>query len=342
MQPDPAVLLRRAIELSRVVAGTTAPNPAVGCVITDPTQRRILGEGATQPPGGDHAEIQALRAAGPAAHGGCAYVTLEPCNHVGRTGPCVEALLEAGIAELHYIHADPNPVAAGGVERLRAHGVRVVQHPQLRSGPLVPWLVSTRLGRAHLTLKTAHTLDGFSAAADGTSQWITGPVARARVHEDRSRRDAIVVGTGTVWADNPRLSARTPDGQEYSHQPEAIVLGTRALPPESHLRRRGVRQCASIEELLEYLGQRGHVDVLIEGGAGVAGSLLRAGLVDALESYTAPTLLGSGHGISTGGLATTISEQLRFVLESSEVLDTDVLLIARSPQAHRLLATRKE
>ncbi|WKD61261.1 Riboflavin biosynthesis protein RibD [Corynebacterium ciconiae DSM 44920] len=341
-QLDPAALLRRATELSRAIAGTTAPNPAVGCVITDATGTAIFGEGATQPPGGHHAEIEALLAAGAAAYGGCAYVTLEPCNHTGRTGPCAEALLQAGIAELHYIHSDPNPVASGGAERLRSAGVKVVQHGQLRSEPLVPWLLSTRLGRAHITLKVAHTLDGFTAAEDGTSQWITGAVARRRVHADRARRDAIVVGTGTVLADNPRLNARPEDGGEYSHQPEPIVVGSRALPEHSHLAQRGAHRCASIPELLDYLSARGHVDVLVEGGASLAGSLLRAGLVDALESYTAPTLLGSGRGISGGGLARTISEQKRFVLESSEVLGADVLLIARSPQAHRLLIDREE
>ncbi|GII02390.1 bifunctional diaminohydroxyphosphoribosylaminopyrimidine deaminase/5-amino-6-(5-phosphoribosylamino)uracil reductase RibD [Planobispora takensis] len=209
---DPAHM-RRAVELAARGRGTTSPNPVVGCVVLD-ASGRVAGEGFHAYAGGPHAEVVALRAAGERARGGTAYVTLEPCDHTGRTGPCSAALLEAGVARVVVAVGDPNPVAAGGAGRLRAHGVVVesgVLTEEAERGN-AEWLTSVRLGRPHVTWKYAATLDGRSAAADGTSQWITSPESRADVHRLRAGTDAIIAGVGTVLADDPRLTAR-PSGE---------------------------------------------------------------------------------------------------------------------------------
>ncbi|WP_433255522.1 bifunctional diaminohydroxyphosphoribosylaminopyrimidine deaminase/5-amino-6-(5-phosphoribosylamino)uracil reductase RibD [Streptosporangium sp. CA-135522] len=207
--------MRRAIELAAHGRGTTSPNPIVGCVVLD-ASGQVAGEGFHAYAGGPHAEVVALRAAGERARGGTAYVTLEPCDHTGRTGPCALALLEAGIARVVVAVNDPNPMAAGGADRLRRHGVVVetgVLAEEAERGN-TEWLTSVRLGRPHVTWKYAATLDGRSAAADGTSQWITSPESRADVHRLRAEADAIVAGIGTVLADDPRLTARRPPGDE--------------------------------------------------------------------------------------------------------------------------------
>jgi diaminohydroxyphosphoribosylaminopyrimidine deaminase/5-amino-6-(5-phosphoribosylamino)uracil reductase len=201
--------MRRAIELAARAVGATSPNPVVGCVVLDAAGRPV-GEGHHARAGGPHAEVVALGRAGERARGGTAYVTLEPCAHTGRTGPCTEALLAAGVARVVIAVADPNPVAAGGAERLCAHGVRVdvgLLAEEAERGNEA-WLTFMRLRRPHLTWKFAATLDGRSAAADGTSQWITSPEARADVHRLRAECDAIVAGIGTVLADDPRLTVR--------------------------------------------------------------------------------------------------------------------------------------
>ncbi|AKK11173.1 bifunctional diaminohydroxyphosphoribosylaminopyrimidine deaminase/5-amino-6-(5-phosphoribosylamino)uracil reductase RibD [Corynebacterium uterequi] len=297
-------VLARALSLGEAARGTTSPNPPVGAVVVD-SDGRIVGEGHTQPPGGPHAEIMALADAGPRARGATAVVTLEPCNHQGRTGPCTQALLSAGIARVIYLTPDPNPKAAGGAAWLRQRGVDVRYH-DVEVAALRPWLTSVRLGRPHVTLKVAQTLDGFSAAADGTSQWITGPEARHHVHADRARRDAIVVGTGTALADNPSLTARDVGA---TRQPRRVVVGTRDITGvASNLVRLGFEQYPSIDEALAALQADGAVDVLVEGGPTLAGAFLRAGKVDALRCYLAPLLLGEGRSIIGGGLAATLSE----------------------------------
>ncbi|MFI6531267.1 bifunctional diaminohydroxyphosphoribosylaminopyrimidine deaminase/5-amino-6-(5-phosphoribosylamino)uracil reductase RibD [Nonomuraea sp. NPDC050547] len=201
--------MARAVELAAFGLGTTSPNPVVGCVILD-AHGEVAGEGFHAYAGGPHAEIVALRAAGERARGGTAYVTLEPCDHTGSTGPCTEALLAAGLARVVYAVPDPNPLAAGGGERLRAHGVEVAHGLLGEEAERVnaAWLTSVRLGRPHVTWKFAATLDGRSAAADGTSKWITSPQARQDVHRLRATSDAIVAGIGTVLADDPLLTAR--------------------------------------------------------------------------------------------------------------------------------------
>ncbi|TDC48574.1 bifunctional diaminohydroxyphosphoribosylaminopyrimidine deaminase/5-amino-6-(5-phosphoribosylamino)uracil reductase RibD [Jiangella ureilytica] len=201
--------MRRAIELSLNGADTTPPNPDVGCVILDPAGATV-GEGWHERPGGPHAEINALAQAGERARGGTAVVTLEPCDHTGRTGPCTHALIAAGIARVVVAVADPNPVAAGGAATLRAHGIDV-ELGILRdeaAGANARWLTPFRTHRPFVVWKFAATLDGRSAAADGSSRWITGAEARADVHRLRAAVDTIVAGSGTVLADDPRLTAR--------------------------------------------------------------------------------------------------------------------------------------
>ncbi|UYQ61048.1 bifunctional diaminohydroxyphosphoribosylaminopyrimidine deaminase/5-amino-6-(5-phosphoribosylamino)uracil reductase RibD [Streptomyces peucetius] len=218
--------MRRAIELAARGLGSTSPNPVVGCVITD-ASGHVVGEGYHERAGGPHAEIHALRAAGVLARGGTAYVTLEPCNHTGRTGPCAQALTEAGIARVLYAVADPNPQATGGADTLRAAGVEVAHgllEDEAEAGNIA-WLTSVRLGRPYVTWKYAATLDGRIAAADGTSRWISSPESRADVHRLRAESDAVVVGSGTMRADDPHLAVR---GIEGATQPLRVVIDTDA------------------------------------------------------------------------------------------------------------------
>ncbi|MEV7422972.1 bifunctional diaminohydroxyphosphoribosylaminopyrimidine deaminase/5-amino-6-(5-phosphoribosylamino)uracil reductase RibD [Streptomyces sp. NPDC091212] len=201
--------MRRAVVLAARGLGSTSPNPVVGCVILD-AAGQLVGEGFHRRAGGPHAEVHALRAAGDRARGATAYVTLEPCAHTGRTGPCARALIDAGVARVVYAVADPTPQARGGAETLRAAGVTVERGllaDEAEDGN-AGWLTSVRLGRPHVTWKYAATLDGRSAAADSTSRWITSAEARADVHRLRAEADAVVVGSGTARADDPHLAAR--------------------------------------------------------------------------------------------------------------------------------------
>ncbi len=285
-----------AVEQAVKVKGTTYPNPPVGAVILD-ADGEIAGVGATEPPGGPHAEVLALRRAGERAVGGTAVVTLEPCNHVGRTPPCVDALLAAQIANVVFAVPDPNPVAAGGAARLAREGVTVtagVGAEIVSGGPLREWLHKQRTGMPHVTWKFAASVDGRSAAADGTSRWITGEAARADVHRRRAIADAIVVGTGTVFADDPALTARRPDGSLTEHQPLRVVVGMREISPDATVlnddSRTMVIRTRDPHEVVQALSDR--TDVLVEGGPTLAGAFLRAGVIDRILAYVAPILLG--------------------------------------------------
>ncbi|NUW39911.1 bifunctional diaminohydroxyphosphoribosylaminopyrimidine deaminase/5-amino-6-(5-phosphoribosylamino)uracil reductase RibD [Nonomuraea rhodomycinica] len=224
--------MARAVELAARGHGATSPNPVVGCVILD-AAGRVAGEGFHAYAGGPHAEVVALRQAGERARGGTAYVTLEPCDHTGRTGPCSRALLAAGIARVVVAVPDPTPKAAGGTARLREHGVAVETGLLAEEAERVnaEWLTYARLGRPHVTWKFAATLDGRSAAADGSSQWITSPEARADVHRLRARADAIMAGIGTVLADDPRLTARPEPPRASPEPPRASPEPPRGRPP---------------------------------------------------------------------------------------------------------------
>jgi diaminohydroxyphosphoribosylaminopyrimidine deaminase/5-amino-6-(5-phosphoribosylamino)uracil reductase len=319
-----------AVEASESARGISSPNPAVGAVILD-AGGAVVGIGSTRPPGGPHAEIVALAEAGDRARGGTAVVTLEPCNHTGRTGPCSQALIDAGIAAVVHAVADPNPLASGGAAALRAAGIRVEQgigEIAVRQGPLRAWLHKQRTGRPHVTWKYAATLDGRSAAADGTSQWITGPQARAHVHAERAKLDAIVVGTGTVLADDPRLTARRPDGTLAPHQPVRVVVGSRSIPSTAAIRGTDAPTvfldthdpAAVIDALSE------HTDIQIEGGPTLAGAFLAAGLVDRVVAYVAPAVLGSGPtAVENAGIGT-IADAIRFRTETVTMIGNDILI----------------
>ncbi|OZM72994.1 riboflavin biosynthesis protein RibD [Amycolatopsis antarctica] len=326
--------MRAAIAAASGAHGRTSPNPPVGAVITAP-DGRVAGTGATAPPGGSHAEVLALRAAGERARGGTAFVTLEPCAHQGRTPPCTAALADAGVAAVHYAVADPNPLAAGGAEVLRANGIEVrggLLAEEVRSGVLRAWLHRTRTGRPHVTWKYASTLDGRVAAADGTSRWISGERSRAEVHALRRTADAIVAGTGTVRVDDPWLTARDPDGGLAGRQPLRVVVGTGDLPPGArvlddsaetiHLRTRDPG------EVLDVLGGRGVVDVLLEGGPTVAGAFAAAGRIDRILAYLAPMLLGAGPVALGAAGVSTITGAHRWTVEEVTMSGDDVRIAA--------------
>ncbi|WP_345412432.1 bifunctional diaminohydroxyphosphoribosylaminopyrimidine deaminase/5-amino-6-(5-phosphoribosylamino)uracil reductase RibD [Pseudonocardia xishanensis] len=323
--------MRRALAASVAVHGRTSPNPPVGAVVLD-AAGEVVGVGATEPAGGAHAEVVALREAGERARGGTAVVTLEPCAHHGRTPPCTDALRAAGVQAVHIGAADPNPVAAGGAELLRAAGVTVTwSELDVAGGPLRAWLHSVRTGRPHVTWKLAATLDGRSAAADGTSRWITGPEARAEVHEFRSHVDAIVVGTGTARADDPALTARNPDGTDRPHQPLRVVVGHSDLAPGSRLTAPDVLhlRTQSPDDVLKALADRGVVDVLLEGGPRLAGAFVQAGRVDRVLAYLAPALLGAGPAALGAAGVGTIADIRRLQVDTVRVVGADVLVDAR-------------
>lgn len=303
--------MSRAIALAARGLGTTSPNPVVGCVILD-IRGHVVGEGFHAYAGGPHAEIVALAQAGELARGGTAVVTLEPCDHTGRTGPCTTALIRAGVAKVVVAVADPNPLAGGGVHTLRQAGVDVVtgvREGEAEAGNIA-WLTAVRRGRPYVIWKYAATLDGRSAAIDGTSMWITSEAARMDVHRLRGTVDAVVVGVGTVLADDPRLTARNlRDGTLNIRQPLRVVVDSTGRTPEKARVRDGAAPTwvvtaadvgtgpdgrVDLAALLTGLYGRGVRAALLEGGPTLAGGFLAAGLVDKIIGYVAPKLLGAG------------------------------------------------
>ncbi|ULE32754.1 bifunctional diaminohydroxyphosphoribosylaminopyrimidine deaminase/5-amino-6-(5-phosphoribosylamino)uracil reductase RibD [Mycobacterium sp. IDR2000157661] len=322
--------MRLAIQQSQAVKGNTYPNPPVGAVILD-SDNNVAGVGATRPPGGPHAEVLALRRAGGRAVGGTAVVTLEPCNHHGRTPPCVEALLAAGVSGVVYAVPDPNPVAAGGAARLSAEGLGVsagVLADAVAGGPLREWLHRQRTGMPHVTWKFATSVDGRSAAADGTSQWITSETARADVHRRRRVADAVVVGTGTVFVDDPVLTARMPDGSLADRQPLRVVVGDREIPQEAKVlnddSRTMVIRTHDPHEVIKALSDR--TDVLLEGGPTLAGAFLRAGVIDRILAYVAPILLGGPVTAVDDVGVLSIAHAQRWRFDGIDPIGPDVLL----------------
>ncbi|MEL6891112.1 MAG: bifunctional diaminohydroxyphosphoribosylaminopyrimidine deaminase/5-amino-6-(5-phosphoribosylamino)uracil reductase RibD [Actinomycetota bacterium] len=296
-----AELMRRAIDAASTVRCLTAPNPWVGCAIT--TADGTVVSGATRPPGGDHAEIEALAAAGIAARGATLATTLEPCSHTGRTGPCTEAIIDAGIARVIVGIEDPDPQVSGsGVARLRAAGLEVtvgVLADEVTE-QLTAYLHHRRTGRPYVVGKLAATLDGRTAAPDLTSQWITGPEARTDTHRLRAESQAILVGAGTVRTDDPSLTVRHVDGPD----PRRIVLGTAPDGANVHpcLEWRG-----DLPELLDQLGDDGVLQLMVEGGASTISQFQEEGLIDRFVVYLAPAVFGgddarpmfSGAGVPT-------------------------------------------
>jgi diaminohydroxyphosphoribosylaminopyrimidine deaminase/5-amino-6-(5-phosphoribosylamino)uracil reductase len=299
--------MQRALALAALGLGETSPNPSVGAVILA-ADGTVVGQGRTAPPGGPHAEVVALAAAGDRARGGTAVVTLEPCDHQGRTGPCSQALLAAGVARVVVGVRDPDPVAAGGLERLAAAGVDVepgVLGAEAAHG-LRYWLTAVTRGRPYVIWKYAATLDGRSAAADGTSKWITSEAARADVHALRGTVDAIIAGSGTVRADDPQLTVRVPG---VDRRPLRVIVDSVGGTPDDARVRDGTAPTwiataaelgsdpeggVELDKLMAELYRRGVRAALLEGGPTLAGAFLAAGLVDEVVGYLAPKLLGAG------------------------------------------------
>jgi diaminohydroxyphosphoribosylaminopyrimidine deaminase/5-amino-6-(5-phosphoribosylamino)uracil reductase len=353
--------MRRAVALSARALGDTAPNPVVGCVILD-AHGAVAGEGWHHRAGGPHAEVNALLAAGERARGGTAIVTLEPCNHTGRTGPCAQALIEAGIDRVVFAVADPSPSAAGGAATLRAAGAEVEGGLLAAEAAAVnvAWLTSVRLGRPHVRWKYAATLDGRIAAADGTSRWITSAQARADVHRLRAESDAVIVGSGTLRADDPHLAVR---GIEGVTQPLRVVIDSRArigldarvlddaaptliavaedadtshLPDVATVRLPYDKAGTGLDlaALLTDLHTRGVRSALVEGGPTIAAGFVAAGLVDAVTGYLAPALLGAGPAALADAGISTIAQALR--LDVTEVVrigpDLRITAVPTAPQ----------
>jgi diaminohydroxyphosphoribosylaminopyrimidine deaminase/5-amino-6-(5-phosphoribosylamino)uracil reductase len=324
--------MRRALSLA--LRGPHGVNPQVGAVLLSPAGD-VIAEGWHRGAGTSHAEVDALSKLSPGdARGATAVVTLEPCRHTGRTGPCAQALIDAGVSRVVYSVDDPNEVSAGGADVLRSAGVDVEPGVFVDEGTalLASWLDVQRLGRPHVTVKWAQSLDGRAAASDGTSQWITGPEARADVHHRRSEADAIVVGTGTLLADDPALSARRPDGSLYEHQPVPVVLGTREVPDEAAVRRhpRPLLHFSGddLDAVLRDLRDRGVHRVFVEGGPTIASAFLRARLVDEVVAYVAPVLLGGQRVALTHIGVDTIGEARRLDVARIDRLGDDLLIVA--------------
>ncbi|MET8682243.1 bifunctional diaminohydroxyphosphoribosylaminopyrimidine deaminase/5-amino-6-(5-phosphoribosylamino)uracil reductase RibD [Streptomyces sp. NPDC004647] len=360
--PAERAAMRRAIALAARGLGSTSPNPVVGCVILD-VSGQIVGEGWHRRAGGPHAEVEALRDAGERSRGGTALVTLEPCDHTGRTGPCTQALIDAGIARVRYAVADPNPAATGGSSTLAAAGIEVeggLLAEEAEAGNLA-WLTSVRLGRPFVLWKYAATLDGRTAAADGTSRWISSPESRADVHRLRAQADAVVVGSGTARTDDPQLGSRPRDAELLDSgitQPLRVVVdsnatavkpGARVLDGHAptlvavaedadaaHLEGlapvvrlpRAPRRGLNIPALLDALHGRDVRSVLLEGGPTLAGAFVAAGAVDQVVGYLAPALLGAGPAALADAGISTIAQALRLDITDATRLGPDLRITA--------------
>jgi len=359
--------MARALQLAANGLFDTAPNPAVGCVLVNGS--RVVGTGWTAPAGGPHAEIVALKAAGAAARGATAYVTLEPCCHTGRTGPCTKALREAGIARVVFAGRDPNPrVNGGGAAELIAAGIAVEggvmesEAEPLNRG----FFTRMRRGVPYVRSKLAVSLDGRTALANGTSKWITSAAARADVHRWRARSSAVLTGSGTIVDDDPSLDARReeaeipesigikqplrvvidarlkmpPTAKTLSLPGEVLVLTTRALddPKAAALRAAGARvdQVAGDAEHCDLRAVIGRLaaleinDVWVEAGAGLNGALLKAGLIDELIIYMAPSVLGSAaRGMFDVPALASLADATRVTFNDVSKIGGDLRITAR-------------
>jgi diaminohydroxyphosphoribosylaminopyrimidine deaminase / 5-amino-6-(5-phosphoribosylamino)uracil reductase len=319
--------MRRALAIARTPGVPLGPNPRVGCVLLDPSGGE-LAEGFHRGAGNPHAEVEALRALGGPATGMTAVVTLEPCNHTGRTGPCARALVDAGVARVVYAQRDPNALAAGGEATLRAAGVDVASGLLLdeAAGVNRAWTFAHRHGRPFVTWKLATSLDGRSAAADGTSRWVSNVAARRDTHRLRAECDVVLAGTGTVLVDDPQLTVRDEVDSPLprARQPLRAVMGLRGIPASSrvldghaetvHLRTRDPH------EALESLYARDRQHVFLEGGPHLAAAFLKAGLVDEVVAYVAPMLLGGGTHAVEGLDVPTITDAVRLEVADVEVV----------------------
>ena len=326
--------MTRALELAATPGVPLGPNPRVGCVLLA-DDGTVVETGFHRGAGTRHAEADALHRAGEAARGTTAVVTLEPCNHTGRTPPCAQALIAAGVRRVVYAQGDPNPVAAGGADTLRAAGIEAeggLLEDEARALNRA-WLHGLAHGRPLVTWKFAATLDGRSAAADGTSKWITGPAARSDVHRLRAACDVVLAGARTVAVDDPQLTVRDDAGLPLDLQPLRAVMGLTAIDPAArvldataetvHLRTRDPH------EALAELFAAGRRHVFLEGGPTVAAAFLRAGLVDEVVAYLAPALLGAGPA-AVGDLGVgTIADAVRLETACVDVVGDDVRVVLR-------------
>jgi diaminohydroxyphosphoribosylaminopyrimidine deaminase / 5-amino-6-(5-phosphoribosylamino)uracil reductase len=324
-EPERHAMLR-ALVLAQSPGVPLGPNPRVGCVLLaeDGTE---VAEGFHRGAGTPHAEADALASAGAAARGATAVVTLEPCNHTGRTGPCAPALVAAGVRRVVFAQADTKPPAAGGAAALSAAGVEVeggLMEGQARAVNRA-WTFAMDNGRPFVTWKFATTLDGRSAAADGTSRWISSPAARRDAHRRRSECDAILVGTHTVEVDDPELTVRDEFDEPLPHQPLRAVMGLRDLPRSRRIfndRATTVRLTTRDPHVaLAALTSHDRQHVFLEGGPTLAAGFLKAGLVDEIVAYVAPVLLGAGRS-AVGDLGiNTITDARHFVVTDLALLD---------------------
>ena len=361
-------LMAAALALAERAVGLTDPNPRVGCVLTDP-QGRVIGEGHTQQAGGPHAEVMALRdaaARGEDVRGGTAYVTLEPCSHHGRTPPCCDALVAAGLARVVAAIEDPNRLVAGqGFARLRAAGLRVDTGPGAEASRELNIGFFSRMqrGRPWVRLKAAVSLDGRSALDNGVSQWITGAAARADGHAWRRRAGAVLTGVGTVRDDDPRLDVRL---VETARQPLRVVLdSTLAMPPAARLldppgavlvvaaqahparaaalRARGAEVVevpgphgrVDLPALLALLGQRGVNELHVEAGHTLGGAFAGAGLVDEYLVYLAPLLVGPGRGLVQWAPLDRLDHAVALQFHDVQPVGADLRVLARPAPAAR-------
>ena len=337
---DDEALMRRAIRNASAVRAVTSPRPWVGAVVV--TADGEVFDGATEPAPGRHAEVVALDAAGRAARGSTVFSTLEPCSHVNITGPCADALVDAGVARVVVgVEDADHRVRGAGIARLREAGISVTTGicAEEIERQLAPYLTHRSTGRPFVVLKLAATLDGRTAAPDGSSQWITGEAARVDAHRIRAESDAVLVGAGTVRADDPSLTVRhgaAAAGGRAPRDPMRVVLGRAPDDAKVHP---ALELSGDLGAVLDELGGRGVLQVLVEGGATVAHAFHAAGLVDRYVVYLAPALMGGddGRGLFAGPGAGTIAEVWRGRVTSVQRLGDDVRIDVepRSPERRR-------
>ena len=323
MEMDDDTAMTTAIRAAAAVRSRTSPNPWVGAALLS-ADGALIATGATEPPGGRHAEIVAIDAAGRAASGATLVCTLEPCSHHGRTPPCTEAIIAAGVARVVVGIADPDErVTGSGIDELRQAGITVELGVSASSveAQLAPYLHHRRTGRPYVVCKLATSSDGGTAAPDGSSQWITGEAARRDAHRLRAESDAILVGAGTVRADDPSLTVRHVDGDD----PMRVVLGSAPAGARVHP---CLEWSGGLDELLDELGGRGVVQLMVEGGSRVVGSFHAAGVVDRYVLYVAPALFGGADAMVAiaGATAPTIDDLWRGRFDTIERVGDDVRL----------------
>ena len=362
-----------AIRMARTVIGRTSPNPPVGAVVV--SQGRVVGVGATQPPGGPHAEVIALQEAGGTARGATLYTTLEPCNFHARTPPCTAAIIAAGIRKVYFVARDNDPrIGRGAAEVLNAAGIevaRLVDRQGRVAEMLAPFRCRVALGRPMVTAKYAMTLDGRIAAAGGDSRWVSGPESRRQVHSLRDEVDAILIGMGTLLGDDPELTTRLEDHWRPIHHPLRVLVDSRgraplsarlfdpALPGDTLVatvdpptewveklveRRVGVVRLpgdqqgrVALPNLLDHLARRGLNHLMVEGGGELLGSLNDLALIDQIQAYVAPKLVGGAGapGPLAGKGVAIMAEARPFDLRRVERYGDDLLLVATGPQWSR-------